>query len=46
MRFPSKQVTGYVQQFTFFPQPGFLDRFVPLGLWLYGLYCQGRGNWR
>lgn len=37
---------GYLQQFTFLPDPGFLDRFLPLGLWLYGLFAQARGNWR
>jgi tetratricopeptide (TPR) repeat protein len=41
-----QRVIGYIQQFTFFPNPGFLDRFVPLGLWLYGLYVQWRGNRR
>ncbi len=40
------RAVGYLQQFTFLPNPGWFDRVLPLALWLYGLYCQLRGNWR
>lgn len=41
------QVIGYLQQFTFLSNGGtFADRFVPLALWLLGVFYQLRGNWR
>ncbi len=41
-----QRVIGYLQQFTFMPRHGFLDSFLPLALWLYGLWCQARGHAR
>ncbi|RKZ17134.1 hypothetical protein DRQ53_04365 [bacterium] len=41
------QVIGYQQQFTFLGKGvTFADRFVPLALWLMGVFYQLRGNWR
>lgn len=42
-----RQVIGYQQQFTFLGHGvTFADRFVPLALWLLGIFYQLRGNWR
>ena len=41
------QTVGYQQQFTFLGNGvSFADRFVPLALWLLGVFYQLRGNWR
>ena len=41
------QTVGYQQQFTFLGNGvTFADRFVPLALWLLGVFYQVRGNWR
>jgi hypothetical protein len=41
------QAVGYQQQFTFLGSGvSFADRFVPLALWLLGIFYQIRGNWR
>ena len=40
------RVIGFLQQFTFLPRPGFLDSFVAIGLGLYGLVSQWRGDKR
>ncbi len=42
-----RQVIGYQQQFSFLGNGvTFADRFVPLALWLLGVFYQLRGNWR
>ena len=41
-----ERTIGYLQQFTFLPRPGFLDVTLPLLLWMYGLWCQWRGERR
>ena len=42
-----RQVIGYQQQFSFLGHGvTFADRFVPLALWLLGVFYQLRGNWR
>jgi hypothetical protein len=42
-----RQVIGYQQQFSFLGKDvTFADRFVPLALWLLGIFYQMRGNWR